>query len=287
MQQARIAVAGATGRVGRHVVDVLGAAGHQVVPISRSAGVDVISGDGLADALKGVGAIIDVTAGPASGQRPATGFFTTAARNLQRAGEQAGVARYVVVSIIGIQKSVGGYGSAKLAHEQAVLAGPVPARILRVAQFHELVGVLMKTSRQGDVIYLPRMRTQIIAARTVAEALAAMATSPQTQLSAARAAESAGAPIPELAGPREENLAGLARLVAARRGDQVRIEEVDAADPDSRAAADGSLLPGPDAKLAGPTFEEWLGAQPDSVRQEMSLYNRTAMISVLRSGIGK
>ena len=37
----RIAVAGATGRVGRHVVDVLEEQGHDVVPISRSAGVDV------------------------------------------------------------------------------------------------------------------------------------------------------------------------------------------------------------------------------------------------------
>ena len=178
MQQAKIAVAGATGRLGRHVVDVLSAAGHEAVPISRSAGVDVITGDGLAEALKDADAIIDVTAGPSSGQRPATEFFTTAARNLQQAGERAGVARYVVVSIIGIEKSAGGYGSAKLAHEQAVLAGPVPARILRVAQFHELVGVLMDMGRQGDVIYLPKMRTQIIAARTVAGALAAMATSP-------------------------------------------------------------------------------------------------------------
>jgi hypothetical protein len=170
----------------------------------------------------------------------------------------------VVVSIIGIQNSAGGYGAAKLAHEQAVLAGPVPARILRVAQFHELVGVLMDMGRQGEVIYLPQMRTQIIAARTVAGALAAMATSPQAEFAAARAAEAAGGPIPELAGPREENLARLARLVAARRGDQVRIEEVKAADPDSQAAADGSLLPGPHAKLAGPTFEEWLATQPDS-----------------------
>ena len=202
MQQAKIAVAGATGRLGRHVVDVLSAAGHEVVPISRSVGVDVITGDGLAEALKDADAIIDVTAGPSSEQRPATEFFTTAARNLQQAGERADVARYVVVSIIGIQKSAGGYGSAKLAHEQAVLAGPVPARILRVAQFHELVGVLMDMGRQGDVIYLPQMRTQIIAARTVAEALAAMATSPQAEFAAARAAESAGAPVPELAGPR-------------------------------------------------------------------------------------
>ena len=95
------------------------------------------------------------------------------------------MARYVVVSIIGIEKSAGGYGSAKLAHEQAVLARPVPARILRVAQFHELVGVLMEMGRQGDVIYLPEMRTQIIAARTVAEALAAMATGSEAEFGAA------------------------------------------------------------------------------------------------------
>ena len=264
MAQAKIAVAGATGRLGRHVAGVLGAAGHQVVPISRSAGVDVITGDGLADALTGAGAIIDVTAGPGSGQAAATGFFTTAAANLQRAGERAGVARYVVVSIIGIGRSAGGYGAAKLAHEQAVLAGPVPAAILRVAQFHELVGVLMDMGRQGEVIYLPQMRTQIIAARTVAGALAAMATSPPAEFAAARAAQAAGAPVPELAGPREENLASLARLAAARRGEAVQIQEVTAADPDSAAAADGSLLPGPHAKLAGPTFEEWLTTQPDS-----------------------
>ena len=264
MQQAKIAVAGATGRLGRHVAGVLDAEGHQVVPISRSAGVDVITGDGLAAALTCAGAIIDVVAGPSNEQQAATEFFNTAARNLQQAGERAGVARYVAVSIIGIQKSAGGYGSAKLAHEQAVLAGPVPARILRVTQFHELVGVLMDMGRQGEVIYLPRMRTQIIAARTVAEALAAMATSPEAEFEAARAAESAGAPVPELAGPREENFASLARLVAARRGNQVRIEEVTGDDPDSEAAADGSLLPGPHAKLAGPTFEEWLTTQPDN-----------------------
>ncbi|MBV9447097.1 MAG: protein kinase [Streptosporangiaceae bacterium] len=263
MQQAKIAVAGATGRLGRHVTDVLRAAGREVVPISRSAGVDVITGDGLDDAVKGTGVIIDVTGGQSPEQRAATEFFNTAARNLQRAGVRVGVTRYVVVSIIGIQKSAGGYGAAKLAHELAVLAGPVAARVLRVAQFHELVGVLMEMGRQGEVIYLPQMRTQIIAARTVAEELAEMATSPEAEFAAARAAESAGAPVPELAGPREENLASLARLVAARRGDQVRIEEVKADDPDSQAAADGSLLPGPHAKLAGPTFEQWLTKPQD------------------------
>jgi nucleoside-diphosphate-sugar epimerase len=56
----KIAVAGATGRVGRHVVDVLNSGGHDVVPMSRSVGVDVITGDGLAAALAGVECVIDL-----------------------------------------------------------------------------------------------------------------------------------------------------------------------------------------------------------------------------------
>src|SRR5215470_8237353 len=118
---ARIAVAGATGRVGRHVVDVLRGGGHDVVAISRSNGVDVITGDGLAAALEGVEIIIDTSTGPSAEQGPATEFFTTATGNLQGAGEKAGVRRLVVVSIIGMDKATAGYGAAKLAHEQAAL----------------------------------------------------------------------------------------------------------------------------------------------------------------------
>jgi hypothetical protein len=41
---------------------------------------------------------------------------------------------------------------------------------------HEFVGQLMDWGRQGDVVCLPKMRTQLVAARTAAEALAGMAT---------------------------------------------------------------------------------------------------------------
>ncbi len=126
----KIAVAGATGRVGRHVVEVLAAQAHDVVPISRSGGVDVITGEGLAAALAGVECIVDVATGPSPEQQAATEFFTTAARNLQQAGEQAGVRRIVVVSIIGTERFAGGYGAAKVAHEQATLAGPIPVSVL-------------------------------------------------------------------------------------------------------------------------------------------------------------
>jgi uncharacterized protein YbjT (DUF2867 family) len=246
----RIAVAGATGRVGRHVVDMLEERGHDVVAISRSQGVDVITGDGLADALTGVEVVIDAASGPSPEQEPATEFFTTASRNLQEIGRQAGVQRMVVVSIIGTDRFVGGYGAAKLAHEQAMQAGPIPAQVLRAAQFHEFVEELMNWGRQGDVTYVPEMRTQLVAARAVAEALADLATDPTVAPNGA---------VPEIAGPREERLVEAAKLVAARRGDPVRVEErSDPSDPDSDVYTKGGLLPGPDAKLAGPTFEEWL-----------------------------
>jgi uncharacterized protein YbjT (DUF2867 family) len=103
----KIAVAGATGRVGRHVVDVLKAGGHDVVAMSRSSGVDVITAKGLAAALKGVECVIDSAGGPSPAQEAATEFFTTAARNLHEAGERAGLQRMIVVSIIGIDRSWG------------------------------------------------------------------------------------------------------------------------------------------------------------------------------------
>lgn len=249
---ARIAVAGATGRVGRHVVDVLTADGHDVVAMSRSSGVDVITGDGLAAALDGVDYIIDTATGPSPEQGPATEFFTTAARNLHEAGSRAGVRRLVVVSIIGTDRFTGGYGAAKVAHEQAALAGPIPAQILRAAQFYEFVDVLMSWSRQDGTVYLPKMRTQAVAARAVAEALVAQVFAPEP---------AAGAPIPEIAGPREEYLPDMAALLASRRGDPVKIEAVDnPADPDDALNANGGLLPSPHATLAGPTFTEWLDA---------------------------
>jgi uncharacterized protein YbjT (DUF2867 family) len=247
----RIAVAGATGRVGHHVVELLEAAGHDVVSISRSRGVDVITRDGLEQALAGAECVIDVSTGPSPDQQAATEFFTTATRNLHEIGERAGVRRLVVVSIIGCDRFTAGYNVAKVAHERAALSGPVPARVLRAAQFHEFVAQLLEWGRRGDVCHVPTMRTQLVAARTVAQALIDLATAPEEHAE--------GSPIPEIAGPREERLVDMARLLAARRGDPVRIEAVsDGEDPDRELFETDGLLPSPHAVLAGPTFEQWL-----------------------------
>jgi uncharacterized protein YbjT (DUF2867 family) len=256
----RIAVAGATGRTGRHVVDLLEARGHDVVPMSRTSGVDLVTGEGLADALTGVEVVVDAATGNSPDENEATAFFTASARNLQEAGKAAGVRRMVVVSIIGADRFSGGYQAAKIVQEQAMLSGPVPARILRAAQFHEVVEELMTWGRQGDVSYLPRMRTQLVAARTVAQALAALATGPES--------EPQSDEILEIAGPRAEYLVEMASLLAARRGDPARVEEAgDRSDPDAELLANGALLPGPNAVLAGPTFEEWLDSDKEPARR--------------------
>jgi uncharacterized protein YbjT (DUF2867 family) len=255
-RKSKIAVAGATGRAGGHVAEILEARGHEVVRMSRTTGVDVITGDGLAEALTGADCIIDATTGESPEEAAATQFFTTAARNLHEAGAAAGARRMVIISIIGCDRFTGGYMAAKRAHERAALAGPIPARILRAAQFHDLVAQLLDWGRQNGAAYVPKMRTQLVAPRTVAEVLADLATAPDDRPGSGETAAMA-----EVAGPRVETLVEMARLVAARRGDPTRVEErSDPADPDSELLGNGGLLPGPYATVGGPTFEEWLGS---------------------------
>ena len=86
----KIAVAGATGRVGRHVVDVLEERGHEAVAMSRSTGIDVVTGEGLAEALAGADAIIDAATPASRDEEAATAFFTASARNLQRGRTRRG-----------------------------------------------------------------------------------------------------------------------------------------------------------------------------------------------------
>lgn len=243
----RIAVLGASGRIGREVADVLKSQGHEVVEITRSAGVDAYTGDGLAAALAGTQVVVDATSTSTTETAAVTDFFRTIARNVQGAAADAGVRRIAVVSIIGIDAFKAGHYAGKLAQERAYREGPVPVRILRAAQFHEFTEMMLDWTTRGDTAYVPRTRTRLVAARTVAEELAKLAladTAPE---------------LVEIAGPRELNLAAATAQLAARRGAPARVEEVvDTTDPDSEAQAAGALLPGPDAIIAGPTFDAWL-----------------------------
>ncbi|MEU2037113.1 SDR family oxidoreductase [Nocardia niwae] len=243
----RVAVVGASGRIGREVTDVLRSHGHEVVVISRSAGVDVHTGAGLADALAGVDVVVDAINAATTETEGVTAFFRIVARNIQRASAAAGVQRIALVSIIGIDRFTAGHYAGKLAQEHAYREGPVPVRILRAAQFHEFTEMMLDWTTRGDTAYVPKYRTQLVAARTVAEQLAHLAV-----------AENAPESV-EIAGPEELYLAAATAEVAARRGEPGRVEEiVDRDDPNHALQADGALLPGPGAILAGPTFQQWL-----------------------------
>jgi uncharacterized protein YbjT (DUF2867 family) len=254
MQPQKIAVTGGTGRLGSQLVEILRQRGHYVVPIARSTGVDVVTGDGLEDALAGVDTIVDAATGPSPDQEQATAFFAASARNVQRAGATAGAKRIVLVSIIGIDGFQGGYNAAKQVQEQTLLEGPLPVRIVRAAQFHEFVEPLLGWTVQDGVAHVPEMRTQLVTARAAAAVVA----------DAAEEAEIENGRITEVAGPRAERLADVAAVLFANRGQSVEIREsrggllADPASPDAAAYAEGAALPNPGATLAGPSFEEWL-----------------------------
>ncbi|WP_078535450.1 SDR family oxidoreductase, partial [Streptomyces pristinaespiralis] len=194
----RVAVAGGTGLAGRHVVGELRAAGHEPVVLARSKGVDVTTGQGLAEALAGVEAVIDVTNAATLSRRKAVAFFEAASRHLLAAGERAGVRHHVVLSIVGIERVGHGYYQGKIRQEQVVAGGPVPWTVLRTTQFHEFADQLLD-GMPGPLAVIPRMRVQPVGVREVARALTGLAEGPAQGMA------------PELAGPREGWLLDMVR----------------------------------------------------------------------------
>jgi hypothetical protein len=137
--------------------------------------------------------------------------------------------------------------------------------VLRAAQFHESVAQLVEWGRQGEVSYVAEMGTQLVAARTVA----AGARRPGHRPQSAPAPGSSGAPIPEIAGPREESLVDMARLLTARRGDRVRIEG--ASDP-ARTATSSRRVPCCPARTPpSPARRSRIDSRPD-VPQQLTVH---------------
>lgn len=241
----RIAVAGGTGTVGRHVSDAAREAGHDVVVLSRANGTDVLTGRGLADALAGADAVIDVTNLATLSAKKSMSFFETAAHHLLAAERQAGVGHHVVLSIVGIDGIDTAYYAGKLAQERAVAAGPVPFTIARAGQFHEFAGQILGLT-SGPFALTPRTLMRPVAAREVAAHLV-------------RVAEAGAAGrAPDLVGPRGETLADAARRQLAF--DAIRRRVIDLRLPGAYGTglASGALRGGTDAVRGAITFDEWL-----------------------------
>jgi uncharacterized protein YbjT (DUF2867 family) len=243
----RIAVAGGTGLVGRYVVAELRAAGHDPVVLTRSAGADVITGDGLDTALDGAAALIDVTNTTAMSGRKSVAFFTAGTGNLLAAGRRAGVQHYVVLSIVGTGRpGLGsGYNAGKVAQEAQVRDSGMPFSIMRATQFHQFIPELLDRI-PGPVLVVPRMRIQPVAAGEVAAVLAALAAGPPAGMA------------PEMAGPEPAELADLAHQLSRARGSRRPVLPVRVPGAAGRAMAEGAMLPAGPGLRGTQTFADWL-----------------------------
>jgi uncharacterized protein YbjT (DUF2867 family) len=215
----KITVVGASGLIGTKVVESLKDEGHDVVASSRSSGVDVLTGEGLADALAGADALIDVTNSPSFEDGPVMEFFTTSATNLVGAARRAGVGHYVALSIVGVDGLDGGYFRAKVAQEKIITESGIPYSIVRATQFAEFADGITESLTVGDEVRVPDALIQPIAADEVAAAVARTAVAePLTG-------------IVNIGGSRKITFEQMARDALAQEGDHIKTVVVD---PDAR-----------------------------------------------------
>ncbi|MFJ5685880.1 SDR family oxidoreductase [Streptomyces sp. NPDC093099] len=240
----KFAVIGGTGLIGSQVVSKLNAAGHEAVPHSHSTGVDIISGQGLDEAVAGADVVVNLTNSPTFDEA-SPAFFRTSMDNLLAAARTGGVGHVVILSIVGAdQVPELDYYRAKVLQEDILAAGPIPYSIVRATQFMEFVDDVLSWTADGDTVRLPATPIQPIASKDVAEAVAEVA---------------AGAPLNgmrNVAGPEVFALDELGRVTLAHKGDGRTV----VTDPTAGmfAAVKGDVLTDKDAQLAPTRYADWL-----------------------------
>lgn len=243
-----IAVAGGTGTVGRHVVDVARRRGHDVVVLSRGTGVDLVTGAGLEQALDGVDVVVDVSSQVSQKSEESRAFFGAVTRNLLAAEAHAGARHHVALSIVGIDRAPEGYYAGKALQEELVRASDVPWTILRATQFHEFASQIHGAIRLGPFVVVPRMVSEPVAAIEVAERVVDLAEGPPQGR------------VRDLGGPHREQMADMVRRWGAAAGRSGRVVAVPLPGALGRAMRDGSLVTGPDADHGTTTFDQWLAS---------------------------
>jgi uncharacterized protein YbjT (DUF2867 family) len=241
----KIAVIGGTGLIGSQVVKILNASGHEAVPLSPSTGVDLLSGQGLAEALAGAGVVVNLTNSPTfDDASPA--FFEKTMDNLLAAAEAAGVGHAVILSIVGADLVPGlVYYRAKVRQEDILKSGPVPYSIVRATQFFEFIDAVLSWTADENTVRLPATLVQPMAAADVAQAVADVC---------------AGAPLQgtrDIAGPEVFPLDELGKITLAAHGDQRTVITDNSAGMFAAAAGD-ALIAMDGAVIATTTYREWL-----------------------------
>jgi uncharacterized protein YbjT (DUF2867 family) len=241
----KIAVIGGTGLIGSWVVKILNASGHEAVPLSQSTGVDLLTGQGLPEALKGADVVVNLTNSPTfDDASPA--FFQTTMDNLLTAAKAAGVGHAVILSIVGADQVPGlVYYRAKVLQEDILKAGPVPYSIVRATQFFEFIDAVLSWTADENTVRLPATLVQPMAADDVAQAVAEVSVG--TPLRGTR----------NVAGPDVFALDELGKITLAAHGDQRTVVTDNSAGMFAAASGD-ALIAKDGAVIAKTTYREWL-----------------------------
>ena len=243
----KIVVIGGTGLIGSKLVNKLGQHGHQAVAASPNTGVNTITGEGLAEVLKGASVVVDVSNAPDWDDAAVLKFFETSTRNLLAQEAAARVGHHVALSVVGTDRlSESGYFRAKIAQEKLIKESSIPNSIVRATQFFEFLKGLADISMVGDKVHLPHVLFQPMAADDVASGVAGVAV---------------GQPVNgtvEIGGPEQFRVDELVRRRLASLKDSREV----IADPTARYAGaklgEKTLVPGNNARLGETRFEIWL-----------------------------
>jgi uncharacterized protein YbjT (DUF2867 family) len=241
----KIAVIGGTGLIGSQVVRMLNAGGHEAVPHSPSTGLDLLSGKGLDEALRGADVVVNLTNSPTfDDASPA--FFRTTMDNLLAAARRAGVGHAVILSIVGAEQVPDlAYYRAKVLQEDILKAGPVPYSIVRATQFFEFIDAVLSWTSDEHTVRLPATPVQPMAAADVAQAVAEVAVG--SPLNGTR----------NVAGQEVFTLVELGRITLAAHGDQRNVVTDSSAGMFAAAPGD-ALIARQDAVIAKTSYREWL-----------------------------
>lgn len=243
----KIVVIGGSGLIGTKVVRNLRERGHEVVAASPSTGVDILSGEGLAEALAGAQVVVDVTNSPSFEDKPAMNFFQTAGRNIFAAENAAGVKHHVALSVVGTDRLLAsGYFRAKMAQENMIKASGIPYTIIRATQFFEFAGAIAQTATEGETVRVPPALMQPILSDDVAAAVADAAVAEPLNGTA------------EVAGPDPIKMDELVRrFLKASRDPRTVVTDANALYY-GLEVNDHSLVPGDNPRLGHTRYDDWL-----------------------------
>src|SRR5690349_13358421 len=175
----KIVVIGGTGLIGSKLVNKLREHGHEAVAAAPNTGVNTLTGEGLAEVLKGASVVVDVSNSPSWDDDAVLNFFETSTRNLLSYEGAAGVGHHVALSVVGTDRlSESGYFRAKIAQEKLIKESPIPYTIIHATQFFEFLKGLADISVVDGKVHVPPVLLQPMAADDVATAVGKVAVGP-------------------------------------------------------------------------------------------------------------